>query len=78
MRVLKLTEAEISCVGETFARGCGSLLAVDASDVQRGKRKEFDRDGDSYEVSWTYIICPICGAKTAVMPNLSPVERRGG
>jgi hypothetical protein len=72
MRVVKMPEAEVECVGEAFRRGCGSILAVTVEDVKRGKRREIDCFGGVFDVSWTFVECPVCGAKTAVNPDLKP------
>lgn len=71
MRVIKLTEAEITCEGTSFDRGCGSRLAVTAADVTKGTKTEYDCDGDPCHRSWRYITCPVCGAKTEVNADLS-------
>lgn len=71
MRVVKMKEAEMVCRGGSFDPGCGSTMAVTAADVIKGKKTNYDGDGDAFMVTYRYVVCPVCGAKTEVNADLS-------
>ena len=73
MRVVKMKETVMVCRGGSFDPGCGSTMAVTAADVIKGKKTSYDGDGDgdAFTVTYRYVVCPVCGAKTEVNADLS-------